>query len=434
MLIDFSIKNFRSIREKQIFSMQPMKRIKELKDNLSEHDEKLLKSAIVYGSNASGKSNLLRAFKALEFLVGTSDEFRIDEIIEPYEPYLLDETSKKKPVEIEINFIAKNKIHYNYQIEFTEKEIKKEALYFFPKNKITKLFIREKGKKLVVGNSIKENLSEIENKLYPNQLFLSKVGKEKIDALIAPFRYLTRHFTVNISHRSTTEDSVISVISESLKKYKKTSFEKNLNQLLRVADTGIKGIKPVQHKETDFKFPKNVNKEMKDRIMKENQFEIRANHDLYRNKKAVNNISFPISEESTGTKKLLVIGSAILSSLDDGDTIVIDELDKSLHPHLTALLIQLFHSPKTNPRNAQLIFASHDVSLLSNKIFRRDQIYFAEKNTEGASKYYSLADIKGIRKELSFDKYYLKGFFGGTPFINKYDLNLEFTADEAKKK
>src|SRR5690606_21899639 len=118
------------------------------------------------------------------------------------------------------------------------------------------------------------------------------------------------------------------------------------------------------------------------------------------------------------------IGGLIIEALRDGDVLIVDELDKSLHPLLTRVLIKLFNNKKTNPKNAQLIFASHDVSLLTNEIFRRDQITFCDKNEEGASNYYSLADIKGVRKELSYEKYYLKGIFGATPSINEYELDF----------
>ena len=114
-----------------------------------------------------------------------------------------------------------------------------------------------------------------------------------------------------------------------------------------------------------------------------------------------------------------------MEGLEEGDIILVDELDKSLHPLLTKTLIALFNNNKTNPNNAQLIFASHDASLLNSKIFRRDQIWFVEKDVFGASKYYSLADLKGVRKNIPFEKYYLQGAFGGIPIINDFELNLK---------
>ena len=139
---------------------------------------------------------------------------------------------------------------------------------------------------------------------------------------------------------------------------------------------------------------------------------------------------FDIQEESTGTIKLLVVGGLILDALQDGTTIVIDELDKSLHPLVSQMLIKLFNSTENNPNNAQLIFASHDISLIDRDLFRLDQLYFAEKDYKGESNYYRLSDFTDISKVAPLAKWYLLGRFGAVPMIDEYELSLDLTNDK----
>ena len=143
-------------------------------------------------------------------------------------------------------------------------------------------------------------------------------------------------------------------------------------------------------------------------------------------------IDFDLVDESAGTKKLLLFGSYMLDCLSDGDVLFVDELDKGLHPKLMQAIIRIFNNPKTNPNNAQLIFTTHDVSLLGADLFRRDQIWITEKELNGISSYYTLADIKGVRADVPFEKYLLNGTFGGTPVLNEFDFefNLERTDEK----
>ena len=431
MLIDFAITNFRSIKEKQIFSMQPVAKVKELPENIcTGHDYDLLKSMIVYGRNGSGKSNLLLAFKALTFLVGESSTFKVNDGIAPYEPFELDVLTAKAPTEFEVNFFSENGSRYNYLLKFDAEKVVLESLFYYPGRKKAKLFVREYGKETEFGEVRSAEYKKIENSLYPNQLFLSKVGTEKIDALIEPYIFLTRHLSVHIVHDTEYDEMLIQAFTNLMTKSDKGHIKEGIDKLLHVADTGIKGIALKENREEDFKFPDSIDEETKKKILKNLKYQVKTRHDLYENGHIVGEVEFKINSESTGTKKLIALGGLIIEALRDGDVLVVDELDKSLHPLLTRALIKLFNNKKTNPKNAQLIFASHDVSLLTNEIFRRDQITFCDKNEEGASNYYSLADIKGVRKELSYEKYYLKGIFGATPSINEYELDFNIAPND----
>ncbi len=431
MLVEFAIKNFLSIKDRQVFSMLPVAKVKELPENIcTGNDYKILKSMIIYGRNGSGKSNLLRAFSALHHLVTDSAKFRVDQEIGSYEPFKLDIETRNSPVEFDAIFYAKDGLRYNYKITFEQERIIHESLYYYPGRKRAKLFIREDGSKIDVSDTVDSNYKKIEEGLYPNQLFLSKIGNERINALVAPYTFLTRHLSPHIVHDTHYDEMLIGTFTKVLKDSENNIITSGINKLLKVADIGIKGLRVQENKEEDFKFPTTIDKETKKRIFQDLQYQVRTKHDLYKDGKVVDEVEFNIDEESTGTKKLLAFGGVIIDALSNGDVLIVDELDKSLHPLLTKALIKLFNTKRTNPKNAQLIFASHDVSLLTNQLFRRDQITFCEKSQEGASTYYALADLNGVRKELSYEKYYMKGLFGGTPVINEYELDFNIDNDE----
>jgi AAA15 family ATPase/GTPase len=420
MLIDFAITNYRSIKDRQVFSMLTAGKVKELPDNVAKIDKNinLLKSAVIYGRNASGKSNFLEAFYALRNMVDEPSEFRMNGALAFYEPFKLEANNLKMPVEFEINFIAENKIKYNYHISFLEDKIVNESLYYFPNKVKAKLFIREAGKPIDFSDVIKGNKKQIEEYLYPHQLFLSMVGTYKIEQLIIPYQYFEKSILLFDNGKDFSENLVSIVESD-----KAPFYKENLTKLLHIADTGIEGLVINKSKKT------NSNPLSQ---LKVYEYEISTKHTFRKDGKKMNDIYMQLEEESEGTIKLLAIGGFILDALNNGSVFIIDELEKCLHPKLTRTLIYMFNNPKTNPKNAQLIFATHDVSLLSNEIFRRDQIWFTDKEANGETILYSLSDLKEVRNTVAYEKYYMRGTFGATPVINEYDLNFKFEEDEAK--
>lgn len=422
MLIDIKLANFKSIKSKQTFSMIASNKVSELSDNVfTIKKRKFLKSAILYGANGSGKSNLIYAFNTIHNLVNYSANNKIGEPLIYYLPHLLDSNSQEQPCEVEIRFLGKNDLEYNYFLSFNQNKVIEETLNFYPGKNPALLFERKDGQKIKYGSALKQNLSRIENSLYDNQLFLSKVGSEKVEALIQPYTFLTRHISVHNMHDTTYDNLLVQALSRTLTQPNKSHIKHNITQLMKVADIGIRDMLFENFSEEKL-LPESNNESR--RVGKD--VEINTIHKKYKNEEEAGEIQFPIQLESTGTNKLLSVGLFLLEALDDGDVIIIDELDKSLHPFITKLLIQIINSRKTNPKNAQLIFASHDVSLLNNKLFRRDQIHFAEKTIKGESCYYQLSDVAGVRQSVSYEKYYMNGLFGGVPLINQYDLDFKF--------
>lgn len=430
MLIEFAITNFRSIKEKQVFSMLPAAKIK-TNDNpsnltnseTSPYNLSVLKSSIIYGANASGKSNLLRAITVLKILVLNSINNKLDEKIKPYEPFRLDVTNKTQPVDFEIDFIA-NRKRYNYKISFSDKEFVYEALFFYPYNQKSKLFVREANKPISYGSYFKGSKSF---ELLNNQLLLSKAGTMSIEPLQDCYRFFSKSLYCSIIHDTQYDALLIDLLAKMLAEKQSTAATlNNLNKLLRVADTGITSIISKERNVDAFKFPKDLLDEERKKIVEKYKHSITTKHKLYYGSKETGEELFDLNEESTGTIKLLALGRMILDALKNGATVIVDELDKSLHPLLTRLLIKLFNSEKNNPNNAQLIFASHDISLIDQKLFRRDQIWLTEKDDFGSSRIYPMSDFTGISKVRPLEDWYLRGRFGGIPEIKEFELDLEF--------
>ena len=426
MLLEFSVKNFLSITDWQIFSMLSEKKVKEHQDVvIDKNGYHLLRSAVIYGRNASGKSNFLRAFQALQYLVVESAQYTVDSKIDPYEPNKLNLEYANQPVEFAIDFIAKDAIRYKYEVGFNHQKILYERLRFYPKSQPANLFSRIAGKEIKFGDYLTGRKREIEDLLYENQLFLSKVGTEKIEQLIPPYSFFSDFIFTSIVHDTRYDNALVRWISKKMGEGNIPSYNENINRLVKIADTGIHSLSIKEVEINLIDLPDSLDDQAKRKIVEDNKYRIRTIHKIYQNKEEIGEIEFQLHEESTGTKKLLIVGSLIIEALEDGQVLIIDELDKSLHPKLTRELIKIFHDPVKNPNNAQLIFATHDVNLLDNELFRRDQIWFSEKELDGSSYYYALSDIQGVRHNIPFEKWYMSGRFGGTPVINDQELMFQ---------
>lgn len=425
MIISFEIENFRSVKEKLKIDLTTEKRLEEkgLQNNSFEQSgNELLKSILLYGRNASGKSNVLKAFDALFYLVDKSDTFKHGDILKPYEPFLFDSDNIGKPVRFEIDFITiQEKNKFKYILEFNSSEILYESLYIYPSGTKAKLYERNKNK-VTYGEYYKGAKKKIESDLLPNQLFLSKSASSKVLYLDDCYLYFSKYVYVSTIHDTEYDKAIIRTFSELMKK--DDNLKCNLLELLKAADTTIDNFNIIEN-DKEMKFPDNFPDDLKKHLAEKYKYEVKTIHSLFKNGKKVGKTNLDLENESFGTKKLFAIGSLILATLDDGGVIIIDELDKGLHPLLSKLLIKLFNSKKNNPKNAQLIFATHDSTLLDLEILRRDQICFIDKEYEENSILYKLSDIKGIRKYTPIDKWYLSGRFNAIPVTT--EPNLKFS-------
>jgi hypothetical protein len=275
--------------------------------------------------------------------------------------------------------------------------------------------------KVTYGEQYKGSKKTIEDDLLKNQLFLSKSSRNKVKYLDEVYLCFSKYLFVSTSHDTDYDETIINAFAKLCLNDPK--LKSNLLKLLNAADTNIQDFS-IKENEPNFKFPENFSEKKKQEILEKYKYKIQTQHPLFDGEEEIGNEFLKIEDESFGTQKFLAIGSLILDTLSDGGIILIDELDKGLHPHLTRILINLFNSKVNNPNNAQLIFATHDSTLLDNEILRRDQICFVDKGYEGGSVLYKLSDIKGVRKDIPIDRWYLSGRFKAIPVTS--DIILDF--------
>lgn len=416
MLIEFSVENFRSIRNKQTLSL--------VASNLSENKTQknsifsigsmsLLKTAFIYGANASGKSNLIKALKSMEQIIIKSATIEDKDL--PVLPFLLNEQSSNKPTEFEIIFVE-NGIKYQYGFSATKERIYDEWLFAYPKGKPQLWFSREYDFELSqtyweYGSNFKGNKKVWEQATRNDALFLSIAIQLNSDSL----KPIHNWFLKKLNIRSNNKGSSI------LSKRYCDSIEKKSEILnfMKAADLGIDDFS-LEKGESKISFPDEIPSELKELITWDQNNKILTAHQT----DSGDQINFDLEkDESEGTQRMFSLSASFLSSFKEGGIIFIDELDCSLHPQIVYFILQQFCCPKINTANAQLIFTTHDVSLLSeNSIIRRDQVWFVNKNEKQESELYPLTEFH-IRTDMKFEKAYLSGRFGALPNIYLDYLN-----------
>lgn len=427
MILNISIKNFRSFKDEVTFSMvaesSKSKDQNVFVQSLAKGDDsvRLLNTALIYGANASGKSNLLRAlFDIISFI--TKVQPSAGESIAQYDPFHFDLSTMFNPVEFFIEFVGKDNVKYRYELHFNAVVIKEELTYW-PNKKQTTLFSRipsvDKESLIHIGE-LGSSLGGDKIELFKNQTVLSKFGTSIPNDIISKvFIYLNKINIINSFGPVMMQNAKREVNS---KMTSDNDFAKKVNELMKFADTGLEGISVTKIDESIFRFPEGFPELEKKKIIESEKFSMNGIHKMYNADELVNNdYYFPFIEESNGTQVLHTIGGKILEVIDNGDILFIDELETSFHPYLSKLLICLFQNKRINTKNAQLIFTTHDTNLLDSTLFRKDQVWFAEKNEYGATELYSLQDFSEVREDTPFEKWYLAGKFGGVPNIKSLE-------------
>ncbi len=394
MLCTFLFRNFRSYRDEAILDMQASA-IKEFSDTLLNNfkDKKaFLPVAVIYGPNGGGKSNVLKALSALASIVQAPIavlDKKNDTVLNPYKntPFTFDDFSKKDATFFEV-FFRVNEHEYRYAISVGESGIESESLYrkAIGSKKITLVFDRT-ATGTEYGTGLKKLFSNLS--INPEMPLLSFLA---ITTDMEAIREAAGWFRGLISVTYSTEEC------ENFFYANNDSFTKKLMiSMLNTMDIAI----------TDYYF-KEIDKK---RIMLKRTIDGKE-------------YEMPLANESEGTKKLISFLPQIILALNEGRIILIDELDSKLHPKLLKHIIMLFKNPQINKRHAQLIFTSHDLATMRNDVFRRDEIWFAEKNRQGASMLYSLYDIRNeknrhIESTAEFSAQYLEGRYGADPYLEK---------------
>ena len=410
MLIEFSITNFLSFKEKTTFSMIASSD-STLEDNyINTGNEKLLKMTAIYGANASGKTNLFKILAIISNMIRTSN-FNTPNVMLPIVPFKLDKETVNKPSEFEIKFLAGN-IRYIYGFKADAINIYNEYLKYYPNGRPVNIFERNNINEYVFNATDERFLNDIKEKNTSNKFFITTATNWNFEKTRPAFEFLTDKIGVVLSHEQMSNYSYNMYFNDSDK-----SLEKFALKFLEKADFNIKGYKVTQEKMTDDQI--NTMPDIIKPFFSTNApfFRVNTTHSANGN-----NYEFDISEESLGTQVIFSFIPVIKDVIDNGKVILIDEFDKSLHPFIVRYIAELFNDPELNKKNAQLIFNTHDTNLLDLELLRRDQIWFTEKNPEdGQSTLYALDDFS-VRKSENVEKGYLLGRYGAIPFIvNNFD-------------
>lgn len=426
MLIRFTVENYRSIQKSTTIDFRTSKRFSQetLPENythLPDQDENVVHSMVVFGANASGKSNLLNAIDALASIVTSSHQYRGNAPIPEYRPFSLT-LSAQAPTSFEAEFVAPDKLRYFYQLSHNQKIIIREELYVYSgadKKRKNLLFQRNSMGDLKFGPLYRGPKGF---NIYDNQLILSQVATSPIPSLSAAYRFFESSLSCFTFHDTNMDDNLLVNLKDDLAtKGDQNDFIENLNRILRAADTSIDRI---AIKGDLGQTVRNLYSGRKLVVLQERR--IKTIHKVYDDQNNLVGIKeFDLVDESTGTQKLLLVASLVLKALEYGQLIVFDELDKSLHPNLTKMVIGLFNNPDINKNGAQLFMATHDATILDREQFRLDQILIADKELNGNSTYQKLSSFTGISKVTNLDDWYLLGQFGGVPMINEFELDLE---------
>ena len=429
MILNISICNYRSFKDETSFSMiaessksktqnvfiQPLAEGKD--------QERLLKVALIYGANASGKSNFLRAvFDIRNFICGKTKP-KAGEPIPAYDAFCFAEETKDAPIDFSIDFVGNDQIKYKYELSFDREKVLKETLTYYPNNNPKLLFTRivpeMSNANTHIGKLGPSFKNEEINVLY-NQSVLSKFGDDFPNQIITDvFIYFSNFDIINI-HNSRMISSLIKEVSAEMSK--NNDLNRRMDELLKFADTGLNGVQIVETPEEKLNFPDTMPDSLKNQLISDYKFNVSFLHNHFENGQLLKRDKpHKIGQESKGTQTIYALGGKLFQILNKGGVIFVDELETSLHPYLSKLLVSMFQNERINPKNAQLIFTTHDTNLLDHTIFRKDQIWFTEKNEYGATELYSLQDFSDVREDTPYAKWYMAGKFGGIPNLKSIE-------------
>ena len=405
MLIQFNFKNYKGFKYDTSLDMTATA-LKEHQYNLiNANNEKILKIAAIYGANASGKSTVIEAFGFMSNFVINSFKYSTSNMDIPLKRFAFDKNSKQEPSEFEV-FIKYKEDEYQYGFKLDNKKILEEWLYKrdFRSKKTPKyktLFERD-GKKIECAPQLKEakSLAIITE---DNTLFLSICSNAKIPYVKDVMDWF-RNTTIVDMGDCEIEGLITRGVSS---KIENREYQKEIVRFLNAIDINI----------VDIKVEK-INLEGQN-----SKYRLYSYHKINDGNELV---AIPFYEESSGTQKMFSLYGLFKEAIELGMPILVDELDAKLHPLLMKYVLSMFHSEEINRNGAQLIYTAHDEFTLNKDIFRRDQIWFVEKDIDSVSTLYSLAEYKigdkKIRNDASYNKDYLAGKYGAIPILNSFDI------------
>ena len=404
MILNLEFKNYRSFKGICSFTTEPtsskakVENLCEVETN-AEGNKKVLRISLIFGANASGKTNIIKFLYGFRRWLLNIDN-RVGEDIALYQPFKFDSANADAPTEFTMEFIAK-KVRYKYEVHFVRYRITSESLLSYPNGKQTQLYERILLSDDKESDTIKfgSSLSSFKPfNVFKNQLLMSKFLK---DTPCEPITNAAKYLVDMVISNGFHEDTILGEDKEMLRwLYSHPDYKKMLAEFLAFADTGL----------TDFQLDK-----------RSDGVEVTSLHGLYKDGEGIGKTDLPLKEESFGTRSLFIIGCHILQALQSGSPFFIDEMDSGLHSYITRLIVDIFRNERINKNNAQLIFTTHDVNLLDQNSIRKDQIWFTEKDKYGVSEMFTLSDFEDVREDTLFAKWYMNNKFGGVPSLQSLE-------------
>lgn len=422
MLIEFKVKNYRSIKDEQVLSMvkSSAKELEESNTFVTPEKKKtlkLLRSATIYGPNAAGKSNLLKAIKTMKKIVTNSDSKIKRGSKLPVIPFLLDNENQVESTEFEIIFISEE-VRYQYGFALNQDKIEDEWLYAFPEGPSQTWFERNYDKETgktdwYFGSKFTGNKKIWSESTRDNALFLSTAIQLNSEQLKPVYDWFND--TIHVLESTARLDPGFTYDL-----YQDGKYREKINEFLHIADLDIEELKITEEQFDSSRLPSDLPDELKNKIAEDLKEKKMLDVSSLHKSVQGDDVYFDFDEESDGTKKFLAFIGPWIDTLENGYVLVIDELHDNFHPLMVRFLIELFHSSETNSKNAQLIFTSHETSVMTQEIFRRDQVWFCEKKNK-ATELFSLAEFKPRKGVTDIEKSYFSGRYGALPYFKSID-------------
>ncbi len=417
MLIQFHVKNYKSFRDDTRLDLSATK-VTEYPHHVVEMgNEKILKTAAIYGANASGKTKLYDAFRYMSYYVqnsfgfgGMNETENENRYIKP-QPFMMDGTSQNADSLFEVYFTTNNddKV-YNYGFTVNKEKVTEEWLNYKSRTgrNYNTIFYRETGAELHMSGIPKKYAENITISLNDETLILSLGAKLKINKLETVYNWFDTLIFLSFGNPETNY-----YLSKQMPRDMNTKqiIRDNIAKYIRTFDPCITGFTIKEVKRDSENIPKAYNIST-----------------VHRTQNTSKTVQIRLAEEAAGTQKMFSLYEPLQRTIANGGVLFVDELNDRLHPLLARNFIQTFLDPKRNPNNAQLIFTTHDTWQLSADLLRRDEIWFTEKKPDEASVLYSLVDFKGednarVRKDADYEKNYLLGKYGATPVLKQININ-----------
>lgn len=416
MLIEFSVRNYMSLKSEQTVTFVPTA-LTELPENVFDTGvqgaDRLLKSVAIYGANAAGKTNVLAALMNMRTMVLRSARDGVEDEAVPVRPFAFDE-SADTPTMMQVVFLHEG-IRYQYGFECTRERITEEWMYVYPERRSQLAFMRTYN--AATGaydwdfkSWLKGKKAQSRDATGPHSLFVSIAARNNEEQIVKVREWFRDQI---VDEAEADQNKMAEALADPSTKEAALAF-------FEAADLNIVDIRvePEMASESTNPFlvalrsvlPADVQRA----IDEVKAYKIWLKHGV----KGTREAWIPFGDESRGTREFFCDLGPIVLALSRGGLLVFDELNSSLHPLLARAIVKLFHSKKWNPRGAQIIFTTHETALLTTDVLRRDQVWFAKKDEQGASIIYSLTDFE-TRKEASLERQYLHGRFGAIPYISE---------------